>query len=294
MSWLFFIDESGHDHKQCPYEVRGGIALHSKKLWGFVQSMQKLELQAFGCQVSSFGSELKGSTLLDRKRFMFANQNVQIDDQERQRYARSFLEKTHEKGVSPKLAREEFTAYGKACLYMARGIFQVLYDHEAKIFASIIPSGIADFSKSENADDYFRKDHVFLLERYFYMLEKQSEDGLLVMDEVEKQTDRKIVKRMHRYFKATMKGQYRANYVIPSPFFVSSDMTYAIQAADVCIYTINWGYRLARMDKPVRQEIASEFEPWLKKLQYKDTLESLGGLTVYGITYVPNPYSSNI
>jgi hypothetical protein len=238
--------------------------------------------------------ELKGSTLLDRKRFMFANQNVRIDDQERQRYARSFLEKTHEKGVSPKLAREEFTAYGKACLHMARGIFQVLYDHEAKIFASIIPSGIADFSKSEDTDNYFRKDHVFLLERYFYMLEKQSEDGLLVMDEVEKQTDRKIVKRMHRYFKATMKGQYRANYVIPSPFFVSSDMTYAIQAADVCIYTINWGYRLARMDKPVRQEIASEFEPWLKKLQYKDTLESLGGLTVYGITYVPNPYSSNI
>jgi hypothetical protein len=63
MSWLFFIDESGHDHKQCPYEVRGGIALHSKKLWSFVQSMQKLEMQAFGCQVSSFGSELNNHQL---------------------------------------------------------------------------------------------------------------------------------------------------------------------------------------------------------------------------------------
>lgn len=26
MSWLLFLDESGHDHKQIPYEVRGGIA----------------------------------------------------------------------------------------------------------------------------------------------------------------------------------------------------------------------------------------------------------------------------
>ena len=27
MAWLLFLDESGHDHKQMPYEVRGGIAL---------------------------------------------------------------------------------------------------------------------------------------------------------------------------------------------------------------------------------------------------------------------------
>jgi hypothetical protein len=36
MSWLFFMDESGHDHKHCPYEVRGGVALRSTKLWNFV------------------------------------------------------------------------------------------------------------------------------------------------------------------------------------------------------------------------------------------------------------------
>ena len=29
MSWLLFLDESGHDHKSMPYEVRGGIALHA-------------------------------------------------------------------------------------------------------------------------------------------------------------------------------------------------------------------------------------------------------------------------
>jgi hypothetical protein len=28
MSWLLFLDESGHDHKNTPYEVRGGFAIH--------------------------------------------------------------------------------------------------------------------------------------------------------------------------------------------------------------------------------------------------------------------------
>jgi hypothetical protein len=114
------------------------------------------------------------------------------------------------------------------------------------------------------------------------------------MDECEKQMDRRFVDRLQRYFKYTWKGQYRANYVIPAPFFVSSDMTYAIQAADVCIYAINWGYRIARMEKPVRQEIAEEFAPWLKKLQYKGTLGDSGGYKVYGITYVPNPSNTTI
>jgi len=26
MAWLLFLDESGHDHKQMPYEVRRGMA----------------------------------------------------------------------------------------------------------------------------------------------------------------------------------------------------------------------------------------------------------------------------
>ena len=69
MSWLLFLDESGHDHKNMPYEVRGGIAIHAGELWPFVQSMQRLEFDSFGCQLHQYRKELKGSTLLDRKRF---------------------------------------------------------------------------------------------------------------------------------------------------------------------------------------------------------------------------------
>ena len=40
MSWLLFLDESGHDHRTMPYEVRGGVALHASELWPFVQDMR--------------------------------------------------------------------------------------------------------------------------------------------------------------------------------------------------------------------------------------------------------------
>ena len=43
MSYLLFMDESGHDHRNCPYEVRGGVALHAGRLWPFVQGMLELE-----------------------------------------------------------------------------------------------------------------------------------------------------------------------------------------------------------------------------------------------------------
>ena len=37
MAWLFCIDESGHDHKSMPYEVRGGVAIHVGQALAFRQ-----------------------------------------------------------------------------------------------------------------------------------------------------------------------------------------------------------------------------------------------------------------
>ena len=39
MAWLLFMDESGHSHKELPYEVRGGYALADTRLWPFVQDV---------------------------------------------------------------------------------------------------------------------------------------------------------------------------------------------------------------------------------------------------------------
>ncbi|GIW98690.1 MAG: hypothetical protein KatS3mg111_2023 [Pirellulaceae bacterium] len=143
-------------------------------------------------------------------------------------------------------------------------------------------------------DEFLRKDHVFLLERYFYFLEAQRQHGLLVMDEVEKAADRKFVRQLEAYFTKTSTGRYRTAWIVPTPFFVSSDMTYPVQAADLCIYCLNWGFRLPSqgMNGPTRTEIADEFGRWLGQLQFKGEGEKDGRVfQSWGIVYVPNPYA---
>ena len=119
MSWLLFLDESGHDHRTTPYEVRGGVALHASELWPFVQDMQRLELAAFGTELNQFRTELKGSTLLDKDRFKWAAQGQRMSDEERRKHCRGFLTKGLEK-MPP--SRTEFTAYGQACRLPTRGM----------------------------------------------------------------------------------------------------------------------------------------------------------------------------
>ena len=291
MAWLFFIDESGHDHKNTPYEVRGGFAIHVSKLWSFVQDMQRLEVESFGCQLHEYKKELKGSTLIDRKRFKFANQSEPFRDRDRQKLCRAFLAKGLIGSVPH---RDEFTAYGQACLRMAQEIFGLLKRYEAVLLASVIPRGVAKppFYKY---DDYLRKDIVFLLERFFYFLGEKQEHGILVMDETEKREDQKFVARIERYFTKTTAGQSRTEWIVPTPLFVSSDMTAAVQAADVCIYCVNWGFRLPRrgMNAEHREEIEGMFEGNLKSLQFRNRRYEGGREYIaYGIVYVPDPYKS--
>lgn len=291
MSWLLFLDESGHDHKQMPYEVRGGVAFHAAELWPFVQQMQRLELDCFGCQLSLYRKELKGSTLLDKKRYRFANQTVTMAPEARRRHARGFLTKGLEKRMP---TRPEFTAYGQACLEMARGVFQLLRAHRAVLFASAIPREVKK-PATYQADEFLRKDQVFLFERFFYFLEEKQEHGLLVLDEVEKTVDRRFVRRLEDYFRKTQAGRYRTAWIVPMPMFVSSEMTYPVQAADLAIYCVNWGFRLPAMgmDAENRPEIAADFGPWLNQLQFRGQGMREGRVfESYGICFVPDPYTA--
>jgi hypothetical protein len=290
MSWLLFLDESGHDHKTMPYEVRGGIALHAEELWPFVQGMQRLERTSFGTALHQFGTELKGSKLLDKDRFKWAQQGPRMSDEERCKNCRRFLTK----GLEHKTpSRDEFTAYGQACLEMAGGIFELLRDHKARLFAAAIPRN-TEKPATDEATEFLRKDQVFLLERYFYFLEGMKEHGLLVMDEVDKSEDRRFVRRLQKYFRSTQKGRYRAGWIVPAPFFVSSDMSYPIQAADMAIYCVNWGFRLPSrgMNAEMRNEIGEEFGPWLAQLQFETEASQDGEVfKSYGIVFVPDPYT---
>lgn len=290
MAWLLFMDESGHDHKQLPYEVRGGISLHAGDVWSFVQDLQRLEFFSFGVRLSEFKKELKGSRLLDRDRFRWAAQRFEMAPEERQRHCRGFLTKGLEKKVPSQV---EFTAYGQACLAMARGIFDVLRSKKAVLFASAIPRGVTRPATFE-AEEFLRKDQVFLLQRYFDFLESHQEHGLLVMDQVETHADRRFVSRLERYFTRTGAGRYRTKWIVPVPMFVSSELSYPVQAADLAIYCVNWGFRLHSrgMNAQVRKEIADEFGPWIANLQFRGDANHEGSVyPEFGITFVRDPYT---
>jgi len=290
MSYLFFIDESGHDHKNTPYEVRGGVAIHASNLWAFIQAFQDLEEACFGTQLSAFNIELKGSRLLERKRFKHAAQGEILDDLARRKHALGFLHHGQNR-TSP--SEVEFRAFGQACLEMARGIFRLLEAHRAKIFAAAVPRTTKNPKTSITAE-YLRKDQVYLLQRYFTFVHSKNETGLLIFDETDDSADLHFIRQVERYFTRTSTGRFRSTAIVPVPLFVNSDLTRAIQAADVCIYALNWGFRAPKgMDAEWRDEIQAEFSDWIYKLQAygKESTDS-GTHSWYGIVYVPEPFGS--
>jgi len=290
MSWLFFIDESGHDHKTMPLEVRGGVAIHASKLWSFIQSWQRLEQDAFGVYLRDYGKEGKGYKLLDKDRLQWAAQTAPMAEGDRRKNARGFLQKGRDKA---KPSSVEFAAYGQACLEMARGVFELLTVADAKLFASAIPKGAKPPENFQEVD-FLRKDHVFLFERFYYFLESQAQHGLIVMDETEKNLDKRFVSRMEAYFTRTATGRSRSYWIVPAPLFVSSEMTYAVQAADICLYAINWGFRMSSWGGGIekRDEIATEFGPKLRRLQWEgDGYRDGHTFRSWGIVYVPDPYT---
>lgn len=286
------MDESGHDHRTMPYEVRGGFAISAEKLWPFVRALQALERECFGIRLALYGKELKGSKLLDKDRFKWADQGRPMNPEERGKHSRRFLDAGQKKR---RPSRDDFTAYGQACLEMARGSFELLRSHEAVVFAAAIPRGVEKPIRGETAQ-YLRKDHVFLLERFFYFLEERQASGLLVLDETDKNEDLRFVRRLESYFTRTQPGRYRSNRIVPVPLFVASDMAYPIQIADLVIYCVNCGFRLiADMDNENRAEISEEFEPWLRELQYRGQNYRDGKeFYSYGIFLVRDPYSNRL
>jgi hypothetical protein len=159
--------------------------------------------------------------------------------------------------------------------------------------AAIIPCE-ANRPNTAIVDGFLRKDHVFMLERYFYHLDGEQQTGLLVMDETDKALDRRFVLQMERYFTKTALGQKRSKWIVPAPFFVSSDMAYPVQAADVCLYCINCAVRINQdMVQPVRQEIADEFRQKIMDLQWQGIVDTHEGeYRNFGIVYVPDPYTA--
>ena len=84
------MDESGHSHKELPYEVRSGYALADTHLWPFVQDVLRLELSCFGARLAEYKSEIKGMKLLGKDRFEHAAQVPEIENVKHQHGTKTY------------------------------------------------------------------------------------------------------------------------------------------------------------------------------------------------------------
>jgi hypothetical protein len=246
MSYLLFVDESGVDRRESPYEVLAGVAIQDRKLWGLVRKLQVAEVECFGRRYTSGEAEAKGKSLLKRKTFRLAAQLAQFPPAERAVLARTCLEQGDSAG------RKELAGLGQAKLAFVDRVFAICAEHGVCAFASIVPR-----EAPRPAPGFLRKDYSYLFERFFYFLEDRSpaELGFVIFDELERSRCHLLVDQMTRYFQETATGRKRSARIIPEPFFVHSNLTTAIQIVDLVAYITSWGLKLPSMREARREEL---------------------------------------
>jgi len=253
MSFLLFIDESGQDRKQMPYEVLAGIAIQDISLWPLIQEIKSIEEKYFGDYYKSNNVELKAKKLLKKKTFRLAAQLPQIDDDHLYALSEYCLKN------GPDAKQIHITGLAQSKIKYVEEVFNICIKYQCKVFASIIDyKAIESQPKLANfsALDFLRKDYSFMFERYFYFLEDNSrkEMGIVVFDELEKSKSHILTDQMSKYFLNTRKGKERSALIIPEPLFVHSDLTTGIQIADLIAYCIVWGFRIQQLIQPKRNE----------------------------------------
>ncbi|MDN3566014.1 DUF3800 domain-containing protein [Paeniroseomonas aquatica] len=267
MGWFLFVDESGQDGKDSPYEVLAGLAIEDRQLWRLIQALKGAQEEFFGLRLfDAYGVEAKGQKLLKRKTFKHAAQKPPLPVTERTKLA--YMALTDGANVKG----DQLTALGQAKIAYVEQAFNLCIQHGATAFASIVPNNMV---RSEY--DFLRKDYAFLFERFYHFLSTRPEYlkpmGTIVFDEVEKQQSQILLGQMERYFLHTNKGRQRSSLIIPEPLFVHSDLTTMIQMADLVAYVVSWGVRLGGvrpMVAPHRNELEG-FARQVCRLRYHDT-----------------------
>jgi len=264
MAFFLFVDESGQDHRDSPYEVLAGVAIEDRDLWSLIQAVQSAELLHFGTRYSQGTRELKGKKILKKKVFRHAAMFSDIAPEERVILARQCLEN------GEYADKRQMAALAQAKLEYVREVFDICARFRCRLFASIV----TDTTSYNHAADFLRKDYAYLFERFFYYLEdtNPAAQGIVVFDELEKSKSHILVGQMDDYFKNTSKGRLRSGQIIPEPFFVHSDLTTGVQIADLVAYIISWGFRVTDMTEPARDELA-EFVRTVCQMRHRSVRE---------------------
>lgn len=267
MAYFLFIDESGQDHHESPYEVLAGVSIKDDVLWSLIRAIHDAEQICFGRRYRDDKNEIKGRKFLKKKTFRLAAQMDPIPIAERTLLASQALD--------PKLpvTKAKLTALAQAKLDYTKRLFELCIQFRVKIFASII----ADPTTLPKDKNMLRRDYIYMFERFFYFLEdkKGDDQGIVVFDELDKSASHLVVGQMDRYFKSTFKGKIRSSLIIPEPFFVHSDLTTGIQIIDFVAYILSWNMRVGKLHKPCREEL-NPFLNMVKPLRYITSREVMG------------------
>lgn len=248
VSWAFFIDESGQDQRDSPYEVLAGVAVEDRELWRLIRQISDAQQHYFGMRLfEAYGREAKATKLLNRKTFRLASQMEAIEFDERSRLAREILLD----GAA--VSKKRLTALAQAKIAYCEFVLRLAANHRAKIFATMVPRNAPRPPRA----DALRKDYAYLFERFFYFLNGLPDTpmGYLVFDELDRSACHILLGQVASYFIRTRNGRNRARLIIPEPFFVHSDMTTLVQLADIVAYAMSWGLRLRGMEEPARDEL---------------------------------------
>ncbi len=277
MSYLLFVDESGQDLRESPYEVLAGFCIEDKRIWPLVQEICAIQEDCFGVQrFKDYKDEAKGKKLLKRKTFTQAATYQEIPNPERRNLAHAMLKD----GTRP--GPMKLAALAQAKIAYVERVLMACSQNGCAAFASIIPKS----AQRPPEKGFLRKDYAYLFERFSHFLHVRTlrrHMGLIVFDELEKSKSHVLIGQMERYFLRTEKGRNRAKYIVPEPLFVHSDLTTMVQLADLVAYVISWGLRLPGMTEPLRPELGS-LANCVKRLQYHHPTP--GGYDTWGFKYI--------
>ena len=153
MSWALFIDESGQDRRNSPYEVLAGLAIEDRQIWRLIRNLSDAQLEFFGMRLfEAYGNECKAQKLLKRKVFAHALQMPPIEENQRRTWTREILED------GTNVSRERLTALAQSKLAYCEFALDLCHRAGGRTFASIVPQDI-----ERPHTDLLRKDYVYLL-----------------------------------------------------------------------------------------------------------------------------------
>lgn len=193
---LFFVDESGHDRKVTPYEVRGGLAIPEQRCWPLIEAIGFLELEIFGLRLHSVGIEWKGANLLKPGVFKQGAKRPPIEKNQRRDLARDFLRRQHRASIEKSQTSPrglELIALNQAFVAFSHGVIDLLVKNQIGVFAAVIAPDAPKYPQG----NFLRRDYRFLLDR-FAMWTLQSDKrnkaqrGILVFDEEDKTACRRL------------------------------------------------------------------------------------------------------